>query len=61
MSQNQEYENVPGYPDYQMKILKKPDSINDEFPRKGNDIKNTHYCAGCGHGILHKLIGEIKV
>lgn len=59
MSQNQEYENVPGYPDYQMKILKKPDSINDEFPRKGNDIKNTHYCAGCGHGILHKLIGEV--
>ena len=35
--------------------------IYDEFPRKG--INNpapsaTHYCPGCGHGILHKLIGE---
>ena len=35
--------------------------IYAEFPRKG--INNpapsaTHYCPGCGHGILHKLIGE---
>jgi len=30
-----------------------------EFPRKGGAAPTaTHYCAGCGHGILHKLIGE---
>ncbi|HOV51871.1 MAG TPA: 2-oxoacid:acceptor oxidoreductase family protein [Methanothrix sp.] len=29
------------------------------FPRKGGAATTaTHYCAGCGHGILHKLIGE---
>jgi 2-oxoisovalerate ferredoxin oxidoreductase beta subunit len=29
------------------------------FPRKGGSAPTaTHYCAGCGHGILHKLIGE---
>lgn len=33
--------------------------IYDEFPRKGGSaITATHYCPGCGHGILHKLIGE---
>ena len=41
------------------KVLKNPDSLNDSYPRKGNDIYNTHYCAGCGHGILHKLIAEV--
>src|SRR5512136_1795843 len=31
----------------------------DAFPRKGGSAPTaTHYCAGCGHGILHKLIGE---
>ncbi|NMA43877.1 MAG: ketoisovalerate oxidoreductase [Oligosphaeraceae bacterium] len=30
-----------------------------EFSRKGGAAPTaTHYCAGCGHGILHKLIGE---
>ena len=30
-----------------------------EFPRKGGSAPTaTHYCPGCGHGILHKLIGE---
>ncbi|NMC11221.1 MAG: ketoisovalerate oxidoreductase [Methanothrix sp.] len=29
------------------------------FPRKGGAAPTaTHYCPGCGHGILHKLIGE---
>jgi len=29
------------------------------FPRKGGAAQTaTHYCPGCGHGILHKLIGE---
>ncbi|HMK53619.1 MAG TPA: 2-oxoacid:acceptor oxidoreductase family protein [Methanobacteriaceae archaeon] len=41
------------------KILKKPDSMLDEYPRKGGSAPTaTHYCPGCGHGILHKLIGE---
>jgi 2-oxoisovalerate ferredoxin oxidoreductase beta subunit len=45
---------------YEFKIIKKPDSINDIFLRKGNNApKTTHYCAGCGHGILHKLIAEV--
>ena len=31
----------------------------DEYPRKGGSAPTaTHYCPGCGHGILHKLIGE---
>ena len=31
----------------------------DEFPRKGGTASRaTHYCAGCGHGLLHKLIAE---
>ncbi len=30
-----------------------------EFTRKGGAAPTaTHYCPGCGHGILHKLIGE---
>lgn len=41
------------------KIIKKPQSILDEFPLKGGSAPTaTHYCPGCGHGILHKLIGE---
>jgi 2-oxoisovalerate ferredoxin oxidoreductase beta subunit len=43
-----------------MKIIRKPDSINDIFLRKGEIApKVTHYCSGCGHGVLHKLIGEV--
>ena len=34
----------------------------DVFPRSGSDTsKSTHYCAGCGHGIIHKLIAEALV
>ncbi|KPJ60195.1 MAG: 2-ketoisovalerate ferredoxin oxidoreductase [Latescibacteria bacterium DG_63] len=41
------------------KILKKPDALYDVFERKpGVDKTMTHYCPGCGHGILHKLIAE---
>ncbi len=30
-----------------------------QFPRKGGTASTaTHYCPGCGHGIIHKLIGE---
>lgn len=36
--------------------------LYDSFPRKGGSAPTaTHYCPGCGHGILHKLIGEAMV
>ncbi|AKB85130.1 2-oxoacid:acceptor oxidoreductase family protein [Methanococcoides methylutens] len=41
------------------KIIGRPSGIYPEFPRKGGAAPAaTHYCPGCGHGILHKLIGE---
>jgi 2-oxoisovalerate ferredoxin oxidoreductase beta subunit len=41
------------------KVLKKPDSIFDHFARRsGPDKVSTHYCPGCGHGVIHKLIAE---
>jgi len=41
------------------KVIKKPESILDTYPRKGGSAPTaTHYCPGCGHGILHKLMGE---
>lgn len=36
----------------------KPATFYDRFERKGGDIEITHYCPGCGHGVLHKLIAE---
>lgn len=49
----------PNQKDLDLRILKHPDSLYDHYPRKGEDNQtSTHYCAGCGHGILHKLIGE---
>ncbi len=42
-----------------MKIIQRPESILETFPRKGGaEPDATHYCPGCGHGIVHKLIGE---
>ena len=29
-----------------------------KFPRSGKNVSFTHYCPGCGHGILHKLVAE---
>ncbi|RKY47311.1 MAG: 2-ketoisovalerate ferredoxin oxidoreductase [Candidatus Neomarinimicrobiota bacterium] len=41
------------------KVLQKPETFYDTFARKGgSELKSTHYCPGCGHGILHKLIAE---
>jgi len=41
------------------KILRKPESFYDKYLRAtGTDIHSTHYCPGCGHGILHKMIAE---
>ena len=46
-------------PQIKEKIIGKPESMLSEFPRKGGDAPTaTHYCPGCGHGILHKLIAE---
>lgn len=40
-------------------ILNKPDSFYREFVRKpGANPQSTHYCPGCGHGVVHKLIAE---
>ena len=37
----------------------KPKAFYGIFDRKpGADQKTTHYCPGCGHGLLHKLIAE---
>ena len=33
----------------------------DSFDRSGRATRASHYCAGCGHGILHKLITEALV
>src|SRR6056297_1773905 len=41
------------------KIIGRPSGLYAEFQRKGGAAPTaTHYCPGCGHGILHKLIGE---
>jgi 2-oxoisovalerate ferredoxin oxidoreductase beta subunit len=37
---------------------KKPTSFYSTFERKGPGQKVTHYCPGCGHGTVHKLIAE---
>lgn len=38
---------------------KKAEGFYEYFLRKdGSKTKSTHYCAGCGHGIIHKLIAE---
>jgi 2-oxoisovalerate ferredoxin oxidoreductase beta subunit len=36
----------------------KPATFYDQFERKGGDLEVTHYCPGCGHGVLHKMIAE---
>jgi len=42
-----------------VQILQKPDTFYRSYDRKpGTDKRATHYCPGCGHGILHKLIAE---
>ncbi len=42
-----------------MKVIQRPDALLETFPRKGGaEPDATHYCPGCGHGIVHKLMGE---
>ena len=46
----------------QSTILQKSPIFYDTFERKaGTQLKTTHYCPGCGHGILHKLVAEALV
>jgi 2-oxoisovalerate ferredoxin oxidoreductase beta subunit len=40
-------------------VLKRPTGFQDKFERKpGADKEVTHYCPGCGHGRIHKLVAE---
>ncbi len=42
-----------------VKILKKANSFYDIYERNPSaDKKMTHYCPGCGHGNVHKMIAE---
>jgi len=36
----------------------KPKSFYDTFERKSYDQKVPHYCPGCGHGVIQKLLAE---
>ena len=39
-------------------LHQKPSSFYERFSRKASNTEATHYCPGCGHGALHKLIAE---
>lgn len=40
-------------------VLGKPRSFYDKFERKGKTHQQTtHYCPGCGHGNIHKILAE---
>ena len=39
-------------------IHEKSPAFYDNYDRKGELQQQTHYCPGCGHGIVHKLIAE---
>jgi 2-oxoisovalerate ferredoxin oxidoreductase beta subunit len=43
--------------EYQL-IHRKSDVFFDRFLRKDELQNQTHYCPGCGHGVVHKLIAE---
>ncbi len=40
-----------------MKVVEQK-GMYQKFPRSGKDTRATHYCPGCGHGIINKLIAE---
>jgi len=46
-----------GGPDYEV-IQSKSPVFYDTYERKSDLQHQTHYCPGCGHGIVHKLIAE---
>jgi 2-oxoisovalerate ferredoxin oxidoreductase beta subunit len=39
-------------------IHERADAFYDTFERKSELQEQTHYCPGCGHGIVHKLLAE---
>ena len=39
-------------------IHEKSPAFYDKYERKAELQQQTHYCPGCGHGIVHKLIAE---
>ncbi len=39
-------------------IHEKPAAFYDTFERKAELQHQTHYCPGCGHGIVHKLLAQ---
>src|SRR5207342_3085246 len=39
-------------------IHEKADAFYDTFERKAELQHQTHYCPGCGHGIVHKLLAQ---
>jgi 2-oxoisovalerate ferredoxin oxidoreductase beta subunit len=44
-------------PEYEV-ICSRPDAFNEVYDRK-TDLKHaTHYCPGCGHGNVHKMLAE---
>ena len=43
-----------------MKVFSKPTSLYETFERKGGPAKQaTHYCPGCTHGVIHRLVAEV--
>lgn len=36
----------------------KPESFYERYLRKAEQQHQTHYCPGCGHGVIHKLIAR---
>jgi len=45
-----------------VKVYEKPAAFYDRFERKSGPAKQTtHYCPGCGHGNIHKIIAEAMV
>ncbi|MBM3810427.1 MAG: 2-ketoisovalerate ferredoxin oxidoreductase [Acidimicrobiia bacterium] len=44
-------------PDYSL-LHEQPECFYEEFERKSEWQRQTHYCPGCGHGIVHKLLAE---
>ncbi|MBI5087017.1 MAG: 2-oxoacid:acceptor oxidoreductase family protein [Acidobacteria bacterium] len=39
-------------------IHEKAECFYDVYERKGELSHQTHYCPGCGHGVMHKLLAE---
>jgi len=39
-------------------IHEKSPAFYDQYERKAELQQQTHYCPGCGHGVVHKLIAE---